>query len=116
MVNYAKCLFGEEVRREMKGLLIGLAEQTVFQAFHILNQFDIPNGVARSVEKNGIHADFTQATCVRDPKSLKYYFKTYQDQTVRCIDLSRFDAQAKTVKRISTSGFEKSVDISKELK
>ena len=92
------------------------AEQTVFQTFHILNQFDIPLGVARSVDKDGIHADFTQATCVRDPKSLKYYFKTYQDQTVRCIDLSRFDVHAKTVKKVSTSGFEKSVDISKELK
>jgi choloylglycine hydrolase len=97
-------------------LPVDTAEQTVFQAFHILNQFDIPVGVARSVGKDGIHADFTQATCVRDPKSLKYYFKTYQDQTVRFIDLSRFDVHAKNVKIVSTSGTEKFIDISKELK
>lgn len=75
-----------------------------------------PFGVAHSIDKNGIYADFTQAACVRDPKSLKYHFKTYQDQTVRCIDLCRFEVHPKIVKSVSFSGFQKSVDISKEIK
>ena len=29
------------------------ANEAVFQAFHFLNQFDIPKGVARQVDKNG---------------------------------------------------------------
>lgn len=91
------------------------AEQAVFQAFHILNQFDIPLGIARSVEKGGIHADFTQVTCVCNPKSLKYYFKTYDDQTLRCVDLSKMDWNAKAIKKLSTSGIQKVVDITQEL-
>ncbi|MDP1609391.1 MAG: choloylglycine hydrolase family protein [Chlamydiales bacterium] len=91
------------------------AEQAVFQAFHILNQFDIPLGAVRSLEKGKIHADYTMVTCVRDPTALRYYFKTYQDQTIRMVDLSSFDLNAKTIKKMSTKGTEKIVDISKQL-
>jgi len=92
------------------------AEQAVFQTFHILNQFDIPVGAVRSMNKGTIHSDYTMITCVRDPQALRYYFKTYQDQTIRFIDLSSFDLNAKTIKKISTSGFEKAVNISKQIK
>lgn len=91
------------------------AEQAVFQAFHILNQFDIPVGAVRSLDKGNVHFDYTMVTCVRDPKALRYYFKTYQDQTIRMVDLSSFDLDAKTIKKISTKGLGKIVDISKEL-
>ena len=91
------------------------AEQAVFQAFHILNQFDIPVGAVRSLDKGNVHFDYTMVTCVRDPKALLYYFKTYQDQTIRVVDLSSFDLDAKTIKKISTKGVGKIVDISKEL-
>jgi choloylglycine hydrolase len=91
------------------------AEQAVFQAFHILNQFDIPLGTVRSLDKGNIHSDYTMITCVRDPKSLRYYFKTYQDQSIRMVDLSSFDLNAKTIKKISTKGMQKTLDISKKL-
>ncbi len=79
------------------------AEEGVKQVFHILNQFDIPVGVARSVEKDGtVVSDYTQATMVRDPQALRYYYRTYDDQTIRMVDLKKFDLNAKEVKQVST--------------
>jgi choloylglycine hydrolase len=79
------------------------AEEGVKQVFHILNQFDIPIGVARNVEKDGtVTSDYTQATMARDPQALRYYYRTYDDQTIRMVDLKKFDLNAKELKQIST--------------
>ncbi len=62
------------------------SEQTVFDAFHILNQFDIPVGAVRA-RGNGKQADDrTIVTTVKDATNLKYYFKTYEDQSIKAID------------------------------
>jgi choloylglycine hydrolase len=92
------------------------SNEGVFQAFHILNQFDIPVGVAREKEGNVIHSDYTQVTCVRDPKALKYYFKTYKDQSIKFVDLNKFDLNAKVTKRVETNGKDRAEDISGLLK
>ncbi|MFV0339626.1 MAG: linear amide C-N hydrolase [Parachlamydiaceae bacterium] len=92
------------------------ADQSVFQLFHILNQFDIPVGAARSVEDGVTYSDFTQATVVHDPSNLKYYFRTYDDQTIRLADLKTFDLNAKEIKKMDTKGTQPYVDISKDLK
>lgn len=92
------------------------ADQAVFQLFHILNQFDIPVGVARAVENGVTHSDFTQATVVHNPNNLKYYFRTYDDQTIRLVDLSTFDLNAKEIKKVSTKGTQPFVDVSQSLK
>jgi choloylglycine hydrolase len=90
-------------------------EDAVFQAFHILNQFDIPIGSVRSEESGSIHCDYTMVTCVRNPNALRYYFKTYQDQTIRMVDLSAFDLNAKTIKTMSTKGLSKPLDVSNRI-
>lgn len=92
------------------------AEQAVFQAFHILNQFDIPLGVDRREDHGIIHSDYTMATCVKDPQSLRYYYKTYDDQTIRYIDLNQCNLKAKTIKTVDTAGFQKAVDMTSVLK
>jgi choloylglycine hydrolase len=93
------------------------ANEAVFQAFHILNQFDIPVGVARSKENQTIYSDYTAITCVRDPQSLKYYFKTYDDQTMRVVDLNQFDLNATSIKSVSIAKYQQPVvDISSELR
>ncbi|MBA3721113.1 MAG: choloylglycine hydrolase family protein [Parachlamydiaceae bacterium] len=91
------------------------ANEGVFQAFHILNQFDIPVGVAREKIDDTIYSDYTLVTCVRDPQSLKYYFRTYEDQNIKFVDLNKFDLNAKTIKRANTTGKEKAIDISSKL-
>lgn len=92
------------------------ADDGVSQVFHILNQFDIPVGVSRLVEDGVIHSDYTQITCVRDPQSLKFYFKTYDDQSLRMVDLKKFDFNAPSIKLASTKGMKQVTDISSNLK
>lgn len=89
------------------------AEQGIFQVFHILNNFDIPVGVAREMDKAGtLFTDSTQFTGARDPQNLCYYYRSYADQTIRMVDLRKFDLDAKEVKKISTTGTQPVVDMS----
>jgi choloylglycine hydrolase len=60
-------------------------KDAVLAAFHILNQFDIPNGSVRDKPSGG--AEITQWTSVSDMKSLRWYFRTFADQTIRVVDL-----------------------------
>ncbi|MBA3957120.1 MAG: choloylglycine hydrolase family protein [Parachlamydiaceae bacterium] len=92
------------------------AEQSVFQLFHILNQFDIPIGVARSTEGDVTYSDSTLVTCVRDPQALKFYFRSYNDQTIKVVDLNQFDLNATKIKKLDVTGVSKAEDISALLK
>ena len=69
------------------------------------------------MEKGIIHSDYTQFTVARDPQSLRYYYKTYDDQTIRMVDLRKFDLNAKEVKKITTMGSKQQiVDMTGEAK
>lgn len=92
------------------------AHEAVFQTFHVLNQFDIPVGIAREVIDNTILTDYTMITAVHDPVHLRYYFKTYEDQEIKVVDLNAFDKEASEIKKVSTSGKRPFIDISKDLK
>lgn len=89
------------------------AERAVFQAFHILNQFDIPMGSVRSKEGNSIISELTLATVVHDLQNLKFYFRTYDDQSIKMISLAAFDLNDKAIKRFNMNGTQTVVDISK---
>ena len=92
------------------------ANEAVFQVFHLLNQFDIPVGLAREVTNGVIYSDYTLATVVRDPHNMKYYFRTYEDQTIRGVDLNSFEKEGKDILSVSTSRKQPYVNISKDLK
>jgi len=70
------------------------AEEGIKQIFHILNNFDIPKGIAVN---NGA-ADYTEITTARDPQSLRFYYRSYDDQTIRMIDMKKLDLNAKEIK------------------
>ncbi|WP_133131278.1 linear amide C-N hydrolase [Legionella yabuuchiae] len=89
------------------------AEDTVFEAFHILNQFDIPYGAVQSKENGNVKAELTLATTVKDPVNLRYYLRTYEDQTIKSVDLRSFDLNNKEIMTISLAGKQPVVDISK---
>jgi len=63
------------------------AEDAVFSAFHILNQFDIPKGSVISDAVGGAQAETTEWTAVSDLQNLRWYFRTFQDQSIRMVDL-----------------------------
>ncbi len=69
-------------------------EQAVLQAFHILNNFDIPNGAVRDTQGGQMHAEYTTWTSASDLKNLRWYFRTYGDQSIHSVDLTKTLAAA----------------------
>ena len=64
---------------------------TVLQAFHILNNFDIPKGASRSPEKDAhgnIVADYTLWTSAIDLSTQEYFFRTFENSQIRSVKLS----------------------------
>ena len=66
--------------------------ETVVQAFHILNNFDIPVGSQhiKSEIPKGLPSA-TQFTAATDQKSMKFYYRTAWNSNIRCIDLNSID-------------------------
>jgi choloylglycine hydrolase len=92
------------------------AKDGVLQAFHILNQFDIPNGAARGIEHGKEVADYTQWTTAADLKNLRYYFRTYDNSRIRMVDLKAMDLDAKSIRTILMKGEEQIEDVSVKAK
>jgi len=92
------------------------AQRGVYQVFHLLNNFDIPVGLARETNKGVIYSDYTMITTVRDSKNLRFYYKTYEDQTIKMVDLNKMDKNGKKIKILSTESKQTYVDVSSKLK
>lgn len=67
------------------------AFETVAQAFHILNNFDIPMGIQHPAGKVPDFPSATQWTCVSDQTNLIIYYKTAENSLIRSIDLNEID-------------------------
>lgn len=68
------------------------ADETVMQAFHILNNFDLPIGI--QTLQGDTPTDIpsaTQWTSATDLSGRKIYFKTMYNSHIRCIDLNKID-------------------------
>ena len=89
------------------------AGEGVFQIFHILNNFDIPVGVAREEHDGVIHTDYTMLDDGARPAGAEVFWKTYDDQTIRSVAL---DPDAKAITRLSTAGQQSVVDETKAMK
>jgi choloylglycine hydrolase len=81
----------------------------VLEAFHILNNFDIPKGAAREREKDAhgnIQADYTLWTTANDLKTKRFYFRTYDNSQIRMVDLMKMNLDAKNIVTVSMGGGE----------
>ena len=92
------------------------AERGINQVFHILNNFDIPVGVARATQDGAIASDYTMITVARDITNLRYYYKTYEDQTLRSVDLKKCNLDAKEITKLSTVNKQPIIDESANFK
>ena len=65
---------------------------SVVQAFHILNNFDIPVGSqhAKADLPKGLPSA-TQVTTATDQNALRFYYRTAWNSNIRCIDLKNID-------------------------
>ena len=60
---------------------------------HIMNNVDIPMGIAIDLDKSGkeIYSEWTQWTTFRDLKNRVFYFTTYDNSNFRKVDLKQLD-------------------------
>lgn len=67
-------------------------KETIMQAFHIMNNFDIPIGVEHEAGNvpDGIQSA-TQWTTATDLTNKAIYYRTAWNSTIRCIDLNQID-------------------------
>lgn len=94
-------------------LPVNTTREGVLQAFHILNQFDIPRGAARSAEKGKPVADYTLWTSASDLKNLRYYFRTFDNSRIRMIELRSIYLDSNDVKTILIGGEEQFEDVTR---
>ncbi|MDC2244852.1 choloylglycine hydrolase family protein [Bacteroides thetaiotaomicron] len=68
------------------------ARESVFQAFHILNNFDIPTGAEQPWGKASADVpSATQFTVATDTQNSVIYYRTMYNGNIRCIDLKTVD-------------------------
>lgn len=60
-------------------------------AWHLINNIDIPKGVARSTGDGGVHLDHTQWVSVSDITNRRFYFRNYDNHTIRYMDMHQLD-------------------------
>jgi choloylglycine hydrolase len=92
------------------------SDEAVNQAFHILNQFDIPKGAARDHEKDehgNVVADYTLWTSANDLKNRRFFIRTYDNSQIRSIDLMSQDLDAKEIATFKIDGKEAFVPLTK---
>ena len=105
--------FVRAVAFSQSAITLPTAKETMPQVFHIMNSFDIPLGVIQDKIGDKIHYDFTQWTSVMDLKNLTYSVRTYQDQSIRKIDVRKaLDAAKGEVKVIKLHSEQAIDDIS----
>ena len=86
------------------------------QTFHVLNAFDIPLGSVREKSNGSTSFDYTQLTTVKDPNSLRYYYKSYSGQTVKYLDLNQFNLNSQSIVDLKINDVQNDPDISSLLK
>jgi choloylglycine hydrolase len=69
-------------KAQNKDDLINLAE-------HIINNVDIPSGYVRAVSEGKTDTDITQWVVFKDITHKKFYYRTYNDMTLRGVELDK---------------------------
>jgi choloylglycine hydrolase len=86
------------------------AQDAVLTAFHLLNNFDIPKGAVRSVDKGKQTSEYTEWTSASDVTHRRFYVRTFQDSNIRMVDLMRSNLDAKDIVTIKLNQQEKITD------
>ncbi|MGQ3891646.1 linear amide C-N hydrolase [Legionella sp. CNM-4043-24] len=69
-------------------------------AQHIMNNVDLPAGYVRSTENGKTETDITQWAVFKDLTHRMFYYRTYNDLTLRVIDMSKIDFSEKAARLI----------------
>jgi choloylglycine hydrolase len=109
--------FVRAVAYSQTALPVKTASEAVLQVFHIMNNFDIPLGSVRDKSGGVVHVDYTVWTSVADLKNDRWYFRTYNDQAIRLVDLHKALAAAGDKVRVIPMDFKQDIiDVSSAFK
>lgn len=93
--------------------------ETINTALHLLNVVDIPKGLIKEHPEPFITLDgYAQWVIVQDLTNKVLYFKTYDDPTLKSVDLKKFDLKPGTKERSIAigTGHLRAIDVSGNLK
>ena len=98
--RFVRAVFFTQYAKQEKNV-----NDTVMNAFHILNAFDIPYGTVKEPHIVGQKGyEYTVLTDVVDQKNLSFYFKTYDNQDIKMLSLKDEDLNANQIKVINLEG------------
>jgi choloylglycine hydrolase len=86
--------FVRAVAYEAAAVQPATASDAVQQVFHILNNFDIPVGAVRDEVQGKTIDEWTLWTSAEDLTNLQFYFRTFNDQSLRSVDVRKALASA----------------------
>lgn len=73
-------------------------DDSVFQLFHLLNQFDIPKGSVRA-SADPKDSEYTNWTSVSNLKDKKFYYRTYFNPEIKMVDLTKVNMSGGKITR-----------------
>jgi choloylglycine hydrolase len=78
---------------------------------HVINTFSIPFGIIVDKDASGniVSSESTQWVTFRDITNRQFYFKTYENPTLRKLDLTKMDFSVKEIKRIPMYGTQQTI-------
>jgi len=77
------------------------AEEGISLAWHLINNIDIPKGVARGTAPGNNHFDHTQWVSVSDITHRRFYFRNYDNHTIRYMDMNQLDLDGDRILTLS---------------
>ena len=89
---------------------------TVMQAFHILNNFDIPQGTVRPDTGEVTAYDWTQWIAVHDLSKRIYYYKTEGNSRIRVVNLLECNLNAENILKLPMESSEDILNVTADLK
>jgi len=97
---------------------VDTAEQAVNLSVHVLNTVDIPLGTIRNFEDGKTYHDYTQWIVSKDLTNKILYFRTYDNLTLKSVELSKFDLSPEGKKLVMPINEDRhaTIDVSSDLK
>jgi len=79
------------------------AEEATKNAFHVINNFDIPKGFVREERKGQMTYDYTSWLTISNLKEKIYYYRGYDNMKFYRVKLADIDFSASDIRRLDTT-------------
>ena len=87
-------------------------EEGVNLGFHLMNNIDIALGTVRQKHGEKVGLEKTQYVTLYDQKNKRLYYRTYANQDIRVVDMSKLDLTSPVIKNIPMSQKRQYMDVS----